>query len=103
MCPIAYAIVRTVNPKANATPSSPIPTPGNAAARTALPQPPNTSQKVPMNSATDFLCRLIVFLALQNEYSEQCTASTDRQPTYQHRSKAISGDFEFGVFGDEFL
>src|SRR5262250_1040587 len=28
-----------------------MPTSGNAAARTALPQPPSTSQKVPMNSA----------------------------------------------------
>jgi hypothetical protein len=28
-----------------------MPTPGKAAASTALPQPPNTSQKVPMNSA----------------------------------------------------
>src|SRR5262249_13033691 len=32
----------------------PIPSPGNAAARTALPQPPNTSQNVPVNSAATF-------------------------------------------------
>src|SRR6185369_9225375 len=44
-------MVRTVRPKATETPSSPIPTPGNAAASTALPQPPRTSQKVPTNSA----------------------------------------------------
>ena len=29
-----------------------MPSPGKAAASTALPQPPKTSQKVPMNSAT---------------------------------------------------
>ena len=48
---MAYAIVRTVRPNANDTPSSPIPTSGNAAASTALPQPPNTSQNVPISSA----------------------------------------------------
>ena len=37
----------TVRPKAKATPSRPMPTLGKAAARTALPQPPRTSQNVP--------------------------------------------------------
>src|SRR5688572_20466925 len=45
-------MVRTVSPNATDTPSSPMPTPGKAAASTALPQPPSTSQNVPMNSAT---------------------------------------------------
>src|SRR4030095_12682984 len=45
-------MVRTLRPKARDTPRRPIPTLGNAAASTALPQPPRTSQKVPMNSAT---------------------------------------------------
>ena len=31
-----------------------MPVPGNAAARTALPQPPSTSQNVPTNSAPSF-------------------------------------------------
>src|SRR5580698_5518401 len=44
-------MVTTVSPNASATPSNPIPTPGNAAESTALPQPPSTSQNVPMNSA----------------------------------------------------
>src|SRR5512145_240257 len=44
-------MVRTVRPKASATPSRPIPTSGNAAAKTALPHPPSTSQNVPTNSA----------------------------------------------------
>src|SRR5579859_6840769 len=44
-------MVRTVNPKAKATPANPIPRFGNAADRTALPQPPKTSQNVPRNSA----------------------------------------------------
>ena len=47
MCPTAKAIVKTVSPKANATPSRPMPTSGKAAASTALPQPPKTNQKVP--------------------------------------------------------
>src|SRR3954451_1307045 len=58
MWPTAYAIVSTVNPKAKATPTKPIPTPLSApvgvrklAARTALPVPPNTSTNVPANSA----------------------------------------------------
>lgn len=44
-------MVSTVRPKARLTPSSPIPTSGNAAAITALPQPPRTSQNVPKNAA----------------------------------------------------
>ncbi|MNP80659.1 hypothetical protein D3C76_1788210 [compost metagenome] len=41
----------TVKPKARATPAKPIPSSGKAAANTALPQPPKTSQNVPRNSA----------------------------------------------------
>jgi hypothetical protein len=60
MWPIVYAIVSTVSPKANATPAKPIPKligvsptlAAKTAAKTALPQPPNTSQKVPKHSAT---------------------------------------------------
>jgi hypothetical protein len=51
MGPIAYGMVRTVRPKASDTPCNPMPTFGNVAARTALPQPPSTNQKVPRNSA----------------------------------------------------
>src|SRR5215475_15477246 len=47
-------MVSTVSPKANETPRSPIPRAGNAAASTALPQPPRTSQKVPRNSLESF-------------------------------------------------
>src|SRR5450631_1182371 len=48
---MAYAIVSTVNPNARATPTHPMPSDGNAAASTALPHPPSTSHRVPMNSA----------------------------------------------------
>src|SRR5579864_9198663 len=51
MCPIAKAMVRTVSPKARATPAYPMPTLGTPAASTAEPHPPKTSQKVPKNSA----------------------------------------------------
>src|SRR6202020_2188055 len=49
------AMVTPVRPNANETPSKPIPTWGKAAARTALPPPPSTNQKVPINSAASFL------------------------------------------------
>src|SRR5262245_28665620 len=48
-------MVSTVRPKANETPRRPIPTLGKAAASTALPQPPKTSQNVPRNSAAALL------------------------------------------------
>lgn len=47
-----------VSPKAKATPAKPIPRFGKAAAKTALPQPPNTSQNVPKNSAKQRLLRV---------------------------------------------
>src|SRR5215211_2599016 len=48
-------MVSTERPKANDTPSRPMPTSGKAAANTALPQPPRTNQRVPRNSAV-ILC-----------------------------------------------
>jgi hypothetical protein len=44
-------MVSTVKPKASATPANPMPRPGNAAAKMALPHPPKTSQNVPKHSA----------------------------------------------------
>src|SRR6478672_114904 len=49
--PSAYAPDSTVRPNASDTPSRPMPTSGKAAASTALPHPPRTSQKVPIDSA----------------------------------------------------
>ena len=49
--PIAYAMVSTVSPNASDTPSRPMPTVGNVAASTALPQPPSTNHIVPSISA----------------------------------------------------
>ncbi len=66
MWPMAKAMVRTVRPKARATPTNPMLklTPGmedgKAAARTAEPQPPKTSQKVPKNSAAARLERCMM-------------------------------------------
>src|SRR5450755_1428239 len=59
-------MVSTVNPKANETPSKPIPTFGNAAASTALPHPPNTSQNVPMDSARALFGKLIMIFSSFN-------------------------------------
>ena len=52
--PTAKAIVSNDKPKAKETPTNPIPKSGYPAAKMALPQPPNTSQKVPKNSANNF-------------------------------------------------
>src|SRR5262245_36981451 len=52
---MAYAMVSTVSPNANATPRNPIPRVGNPAASTALPHPPSTSHNVPTNSAATLL------------------------------------------------
>jgi hypothetical protein len=53
-------MVKTVNPKASETPTKPIPAPGKLQANNALPQPPNTSQYVPKNSANSFFIMLIL-------------------------------------------
>src|SRR4029078_5701051 len=95
--PNAYAPVTTVKPKASETPSKPIPTSGKAAASTALPQPPRTSQKVPMNSADSFanmphLCLLLEMFAADlmpagERYLAPCPLHVTRAPfdqLFQH-------------------
>src|SRR5581483_10101199 len=62
MWPIAYAIVRSESPNAKETPKNPMPTWGNAAASTALPQPANTSQNVPIISAKNLFPKFIQIL-----------------------------------------
>lgn len=59
--------VRTVKPNANDTPANAIPKLGIPAAKTALPQPPNTSQKVPKNSANNFfmIYNFLMFLLVR--------------------------------------
>jgi len=64
---MAKAMVSTVRPKARATPTKPMPRLGNAAAKTALPQPPKTSQKVPKNSAAARFERFIGLPALSRD------------------------------------
>src|SRR5580765_3885405 len=73
MWPIPYAMVSTVRPKANATPRNPIPRLGKAAASTALPQPPRTNQKVPMNSA-----RARFAIGMCASSGEVCSGPADR-------------------------
>src|SRR6185312_9129818 len=68
---MAKAIVNSVRPKASATPKKPIPKPGNAAANTALPQPPNTNQKVPKNSASERFPRVIVSSVVSSDRGVQ--------------------------------
>ena len=54
----------SVSPNARETPKNPMPKPGNAAASTALPHPPKTSQDVPSKSAKQRLLRASVFISL---------------------------------------
>src|SRR5574344_1953465 len=64
MWPMAKAMVSTVRPNASATPTEPMPIPEPMPpalqARTAAPQPPRTSQNVPIASAMDLFVRDIV-------------------------------------------
>jgi hypothetical protein len=60
-------MVTTLNPNANDTPTSPMPTCGNAAAITALPQPAKVSQNVPIASAAHFLEFMTFFPLLGGE------------------------------------
>src|SRR3954462_7093498 len=53
-------MVTTLSPNAKDTPTSPIPTGGKPAAITALPQPANVSQNVPIASAAYFLVSMVL-------------------------------------------
>jgi hypothetical protein len=58
-------MVKKDKPNARATPINPIPRSGYAAAKTALPQPPKISQKVPKNSAKNcFVVMRFKFLCI---------------------------------------
>ena len=61
-------MVSTVRPNARATPSNPMPMSGKVAASTALPQPPSTSQNVPMNSAPSRRERLMTSSLVRVQY-----------------------------------
>src|SRR5271163_1670416 len=97
MWPMAKAMVRTVSPKAKATPRYPMPTLGTPAASTAAPHPPKTSQKVPKNSAAarlpigmgDLLERLQMTLPGPVRKSRERVAQGNRNQkdeTFQRRS-----------------
>src|SRR5580704_17688267 len=58
-------MVKTVSPKAQATPRKPMPVLGKPAASTAAPQPPKTSQNVPTNSAIARVPKDIVRILLE--------------------------------------
>src|ERR1700678_793803 len=77
MPPIAKAIVSSVRPKASATPANPMPRLGKAAARTALPHPPRTSQNVPMSSAASRFERgIFELLIFAWKKTKACVRST---------------------------
>ena len=79
--PQAYAAVSTVSPNARATPTKPIPSPGNEAATTALSQPPRTSQHVPRNSLVIFPGYAdYLFIAFTNSFA---FSPTDALPLTQ--------------------
>lgn len=65
-------MVNTVRPKAIEMPTKPIPNSGNPAANTALPQPPSTSQSVPINSATSFFINIeLSYYYLQDQINTE--------------------------------
>src|SRR5215470_8361849 len=69
-------MVRTVSPKASATPANPIPRPGKAAENTAAPHPPKTSQNVPKNSAA---ARLLNGIANLRKLTSESTSGPNRE------------------------
>src|SRR5215467_7360973 len=81
MCPMAKAMVSSVRPKASATPRNPMPRFGNAAASTALPQPPKTNQKVPRNSA------IALFLSGTGTSVAQSPRTTFRYEKTRHHNR----------------
>src|SRR6478735_11717077 len=62
-------MVTTVRPKAAETPSRPIPTCGNPAAMTALPQPAKVSQKVPIASALHLRMSMLASSAQRTDWT----------------------------------
>src|SRR3954454_3415516 len=84
-------MVMTVRPKASETPRRPIPTPGKAAARTALPHPPKTSQKVPMNSAAQrFEIGTETLLHLNGRCPAEAHATTTGGHRYDRQKRETS-------------
>src|ERR1700684_2191047 len=73
-------MVRTVRPKARATPAKAMPRCGKPAASTALPQPPKTSQKVPKNSAARFLVLIHPRLKQQDLFYREMTLISRDSP-----------------------
>src|SRR4051812_32104891 len=82
-------MVTTVRPKASATPTRPMPTSGNLAASTALPQPPKTSQKVPNNSAT---ARLAMGMMVLSPLVLLLEESTPAPPGAHHQLAGTDGN-----------
>src|SRR5690606_19639610 len=97
---MAKAMVSTVRPKASETPSRPMPTSGKAAASTALPQPPSTSQKVPKNSAAYFFMFLDLLIP-NGAVASQQRARTGLARAGQPRAYATQNDgMSFGISRD---
>src|ERR1700688_4119608 len=70
-------MVKTVSPKAQATPRKPMPVLGKPAASTAAPQPPKTSQKVPINSAIERVPKDMIVILLRQATPELRQASPE--------------------------
>src|SRR5258705_11014658 len=101
MVPNAYTPVSTVRPNASATPRKPIPSdvPSdmNFAANTALPQPPNTNQNVPMNSAAS---RCSIVGSRMRDSSVGCDAVRGAFHAWGERGPVVSESFLYGYLRD---
>src|SRR5690349_14996444 len=91
-------MVRTVRPKANATPANPIPRLGKLASNNAAPQPPNTSQNVPMNSAEHFLKRDIETPQAPEMRKDGGTSFFGGTNPQMHHALCIESQYNEGVF-----
>src|SRR5260370_30885538 len=85
-------MVTTLSPNASETPTNPMPTCGNAAAMTALPQPAKVSQNVPIASAAYFFAFMMFLLLLDQNMGDACSGTLKgRNPS--EVSEADSGLF----------
>src|ERR1700692_301815 len=82
-------MVTTLSPNANETPTNPIPTCGNAAAMTALPQPAKVSQNVPIASAAYFFAFMISSLCRPKPRHGSLRGAEGLEPSFMRSDSGL--------------
>src|ERR1700730_10172710 len=83
-------MVTTLSPNASDTPSNPIPTCGNAAAITALPQPAKVNQNVPIASARYFFAFMAISLLWERKPRQGTLRDAEaEEPSFTEAPQAI--------------